>query len=254
MIKKLLKFFLREFGYTLIPVDKENKFLNFDEIYKNKITKQPVIFDIGSNEGQSIDRFCKIFDSPIIHAFEPINKEFKTLTKKYSANKNIILNNYGLGDKQDLRKLNVTAKSGNSSFLEITPNTKWLETRSKQYNTSKDGYITDKQSVKIITLDEYCENNSIKDIDILKMDTQGYEEKILQGSKKILEKGAISIIESEIMFDNVYEKYFNFSDLEKYLIPNNFRMVGLNTINNNLFSGTVFYADALYFNKKKFDL
>ena len=27
-----------------------------------------------------------------------------------------------------------------------------------------------------------------------------------------------------------------------------------NTINNNLFSGTVFYADALYFNKKKFDL
>ena len=62
MIKKLLKFFLREFGYALIPVDKENKFLNFDEIYKNKITKQPVIFDVGSNEGQSIDRFCKIFD------------------------------------------------------------------------------------------------------------------------------------------------------------------------------------------------
>lgn len=56
------------------------------------------------------------------------------------------------------------------------------------------------------------------------------------------------------MLDNVYDKYLSFSDLEKYLIPNNFRLVGLNTINNNLFSGIVFFADILYFNKNKFKL
>ena len=65
-------------------------------------------------------------------------------------------------------------------------------------------------------------------------------------------KEIIFTIESEIMFDDVYEKYLTFSDLEKYLIPNNFRLVGINTTNNNLFSGIVFFADVLYFNKKKF--
>ena len=39
------------------------------------------------------------------------------------------------------------------------------------------------------------------------------------------------------MFDNAYDKYFSFSDIEKYVIPNNFRMVGLDVINNTLFSG-----------------
>ena len=44
-----------------------------------------------------------------------------------------------------------------------------------------------------------------------------------------MKKEIIFTIESEIMFDDVYEKYLTFSDLEKYLIPNNFRLVGINT-------------------------
>ena len=45
------------------------------------------------------------------------------------------------------------------------------------------------------------------------------------------------------MFDDVYDKYFSFTDVEKYLINNNFRMVAINLVNNNLFSGLVFSAD-----------
>ena len=94
----------------------------------------------------------------------------------------------------------------------------------------------------------------MNDIDILKIDTQGYEDKVLQGCKNNFEKNKIGIIESEIMLDNVYEKYFTFSDYEKILIPYNFRLVGINTSNNNLFSGIVFFADIMYFNKDKFNL
>ena len=56
------------------------------------------------------------------------------------------------------------------------------------------------------------------------------------------------------MFDNTYEKYLTFSDIEKYLLPNNFRMVGIDLMNNNLFTGLVFFADVYYFNKKFFKL
>tara|TARA_B110000503_G_scaffold133471_1_gene211039 strand:- start:1434 stop:1709 length:276 start_codon:yes stop_codon:yes gene_type:complete len=87
-----------------------------------------------------------------------------------------------------------------------------------------------------------------------KIDTQGYEDMVLKGCQNILSKKIISIVESELIFDNVYEKYLTFSDLEKYLLPNNFRLVGLNLTNSNLFSGLVFFADVMYFNKDKFKL
>ena len=99
-------------------------------------------------------------------------------------------------------------------------------------------------------MDNYVLKNDISNIDLLKIDTQGYEDKVLEGSLSTIKKNKIGIIFTEIMFDNVYEKYFSFSDLEKYLIPWNFRMVGIELSNNNLFSGLVFFADVMYFNKK----
>jgi len=56
------------------------------------------------------------------------------------------------------------------------------------------------------------------------------------------------------MFDNIYDKYFSFSDLEKYIIPHNFRMVGIDLWNNNLFSGLIFVADVYYLNKNFYKL
>jgi hypothetical protein len=53
----------------------------------------------------------------------------------------------------------------------------------------------------------------------LKIDIQGYEDKILEGCSELIKKNKIGIIITEIMFDNVYDKYFSFSDIEKFLIP-----------------------------------
>ena len=59
---------------------------------------------------------------------------------------------------------------------------------------------------------------------------------------------------AEIIFDNTYDKYFSFSDIEKFIVKDNFRMVAINLVNNNLFSGLVFSADICYFNKNYFDV
>ena len=60
---------------------------------------------------------------------------------------------------------------------------------------------------------------------------------MLKGCYKLIKKKRIGIIITEIMFDDVYDKYFSFNDIEKYLLPFGFRMVGINLVNNNLFSG-----------------
>ena len=88
----------------------------------------------------------------------------------------------------------------------------------------------------------------------MKIDTQLYEQQVLMGSEKMIKNQKIDAIEIEIVFSDVYEKYVNFSDIEKYLLPNNYRFSGIELHNNSLFSGSIFFADILFLNKSKFNL
>jgi len=254
MIKKLVKKTINKLGFDLKRYNPQHKQLNFDDLLKDKISNNPIIFDVGGNKGQSIEKYLKMFEKPIIHSFEPIKTEFDYMCSKFKNNKNIFLNNFALGDKIEEKELNVTVKTGNSSFNKINPGTEWLKVRSKQFNTSEEGYVASVLKVNVIKLDDYCKDNNINVIDLVKIDTQGYEDKVLEGSLNSIKQNKIKVIVTEIMFDNVYDKYFSFSDLEKYIIPHNFRMVGINMINNNLFSGLGFSADVYYFNKKFYKL
>ena len=254
MIKKLVKKTINKLGFDLKRYNPQHKQLNFDDLLKDKISNNPIIFDVGGNKGQSIEKYLKIFEKPIIHSFEPIETEFNYMYNKFKNNKNIFLNNFALGDKTEEKEFNVTAKTVNSSFNKINLDTDWLKERSKQYNTSEEGYVTSVQKVNVIKLDDYCRDHKISIIDLVKIDTQGYEDKVLQGSLNSIKQNKIKAIVTEIMFDNVYDKYFSFSDIEKFIIPNNFRMVGIDLMNNNLFSGLVFFADVYYFNKNFYKL
>jgi FkbM family methyltransferase len=254
MIKKLIKKIINNLGFDLKRYNSHQKKINLDDLLKDYVSSNPIIFDVGGNKGQSIEKYLQIFDKPIIHSFEPIKSEYEYMCSKFKNNKNIFLNNFALGDKTEEKEFNVTAKTGNSSFNKINPGTDWLKLRSKQFNISEEGYVTSVQKVNVIQLDDYCKDINIDFIDVLKIDTQGYEDKVLKGSLNSIKKNKIKAIVTEIMFDNVYEKYFSFSDIEKFLIPYNFRMVGINLQNNNLFSNLIFGADVCYFNKNFYKL
>jgi FkbM family methyltransferase len=252
MIKKKVKQIINFFGYEVNK--KQDLSQSIDQIIKKKISNNPIIVDVGANEGQSIKRFKNLFDSPVIHSFEPIKEEFEKIRQKYQNDKNIFLNNYALGETETTKEFNITKKSGNSSFNNVNQGTKWIEARSREYKTTEKEYVQEKRSIGIDTLENYFLNNDLKKIDLLKIDTQGYEDKILEGSLSLIKEKKIDAVLTEIMFDDVYDKYFSFSDLERYLIPYDFRMVAIDLSNNNLFSGLVFAADVLYLNKKTFNL
>lgn len=255
-MKKIIKKLFEIIGFTISRKldEREIKILSLDEIYSQKIKSSPLIFDVGANNGQSIERFQKLFNQPVIHSFEPNIREFKNLEKNFSKNNNIKLNNIAIGNKEEIKELNITAHSRNSSFIKPALNTKWIKLRSKEARIEQEQYIQLKEKVKIDTIDNYCLKNKIKHIDILKIDTQLYEDKVLEGCKNIINNQLVDAIELEITFSSAYEKYFSFSDLEKYLVPKNYRFSAMQIHNNNIFSGSIFFAVALYLNKKKFNL
>ena len=104
MIKKLIKKTINKFGFDLKKYNPRNKQINLDDLLKDKIRKNPIIFDVGGNKGQSIEKYLKIFDNPIIHSFEPIKTEFDYMYKRFKNNKSIFLNNFALGDKNEVKE------------------------------------------------------------------------------------------------------------------------------------------------------
>ena len=103
------------FGYKIMKisskVDKVDQVTKISPINRNSlddITKfiirksEPVIFDVGANNGQSIKRYKKIFEKPIIHSFEPVADEINKLKEKYKNEHNLFLNNFAIGEKEEI--------------------------------------------------------------------------------------------------------------------------------------------------------
>ena len=154
-------------------------------IIKNLKTKKPVIFDVGC--------FIGNFSRNLKKKLNLKNKNFYL----FDANPNLKIkdfkyNNYVFSDKIQKRNfyLNEFFPSSGSSLKEDSKNDlKWNYTRKLITLSPNKGFKILK--VKTNTIDNFCKNNKVTKIDILKIDGEGSELEILKGSKKILDKTKI---------------------------------------------------------------
>jgi FkbM family methyltransferase len=251
-MKKFIQKIFNFFGYKVM------KSGSIDISYLNLITQfliiksNPVILDVGANKGQSITRYKKLFQSPVIHSFEPNIDEINILKKKYYNDKNLFLNNLAVGEKKGNLEFNINAVSGHSSFKKLIPNTTWIKKRSNKINIDDKKYTTKKVNSKIITLDDYASENNITNIDILKIDTQGFEDKVLIGAKKLLKENRIKLIQLELIFSEIYESPLQIYDVEKELIPHNYKLFGISN-GGNLLSNYIYQSDFIYVSQETYE-
>ncbi len=247
IIKKIIKLFFKKLGYEIRWQYPELVQMSFNEIYQKFFHKTKVIiFDVGANKGQSIKRFTDLFQEKKIHSFEPIKFEFLNLKKKYSKYQHVNLNNHALGEKTEKKEFYVNHYTGSSSFLKIKENTEWLKLRSKQLKIAPDEFLKEKENVSIDTVDNYCHQNNINEIDIIKIDTQGYEDKVLIGCKEMIENKRIKFIELEIILSDVYDRTLSVGDIENQL-KNNYRLFA-NDYYGNLYSNKIYQLNLIYIN------
>lgn len=262
-MKKLLNYFLNKqnleivknkraktiifdfFGYQL---RKKNNQIKIDDILSKYLPRNPIIFDIGSNVGQSITRFCNIFENPKIHSFEPNPEAFKILKDKFSSKKNIFLNNVGVCENTSTQDFFVSEKSGHSSRFEV-------DNRFFDNKDIKNTYYQKKKiSADFVDLNSYCKDKKVELIDFIKIDTEGDVPSILRDFQYIKKK-KISFLEIELRLDSIYKNFNNFSEVENILDMKNYRLALLNlhenNLGNNIFSTKKFALDALYILRDK---
>lgn len=232
-MKKIIQNIVGTLGYSIIK--KKNFFKiqrTLDAAIKNQILKDdPIIFDVGAHEGESITRFKNIFKDPQIHSFEPQEKSFNAL--KRLKNVNIIVNNFALGSKEEIKDFYINSNDATSSFVPLDNSSKHL-----------DGITTIKnEKIVLKKLDDYVEERKIDYIDLLKIDVQGYEPEVLLGSLKSL-SNKIKMIEVEICFVEYYKNISSFYIIEK-IINEQFQLYSLSSPTAKT-DGRVIFLDALY--------
>jgi len=132
-----------------------------------------VIFDIGANFGHysitladALQRNCRV------HAFEPFPQNLQRLCA------NIDLN--GLDHVIQVHPIGLSDASGSGSMT-VRPDNSGAATLAK--TGSVDGVTVD-----LTTLDEFCTRRQIEKVDFIKIDVEGYEEKILIGGSETIRK------------------------------------------------------------------
>ncbi len=141
-----------------------------------KLTQGMHCIDIGSNIGYyAILESSKIGDNGTVWSIEPSPQNFETLSKNIILNqrKNIKCYNIAIGDE-----------NGKIDFL-ISEKSNWSKIKNKiDHIENGDKTI----QVDIMTLDSFSQKNEIKKVDLLRMDVEGYERNIIEGSINFLEK------------------------------------------------------------------
>ena len=246
LIKNILVKILNFFGYKILRLKGANQNVNIDDVDSFLVKKQQcMIFDVGANVGQSVKQFKKNFTEPVIHCFEPISDCLDVIKKDFPNDKSLILNNVGVGSKKGELKFYINYKKSTSSFKKLIPNTTWIKRRAKFRKIHSDKFLVKTQTTKIITLDDYALEKNISNIDLLKIDTQGFEDQVLLGSTNLIKENRIKVIRLELIFSKIYEDLPQIYDIEKILIPNNYKLFSIQR-SGSLISDYIFQTDLVY--------
>ncbi|EAW38826.1 FkbM family methyltransferase [Lyngbya sp. PCC 8106] len=170
------------------------------------------IFDVGANIGQTSLFLSKHFPQAGICAFEPVHKTFNQLCTNTKIKNKIKPFNYAMGAQEEELLISIRENSELNTLVRDGSKNPVLE---KTVET-----------VKVTTIDTFCQQQYIEKIDLLKMDVQGFELEVLKGAEFYLKNNLISFIYAEVSFENSNKECQLFEDLYYYLNNNNFRLSG----------------------------
>jgi FkbM family methyltransferase len=196
--------------FTTLPVGID---LSLDIKYNLKSLEINTIFDVGANIGESENYFSKCFPRANIYCFEPIPSSFDRLKKNIMGHNSYCFN-FGFGE----------ISSVNEIFTYENPN---LSSYNSINSSFFDNEIKKKEQIELKTLSNFCSENNINHIDILKIDTEGFDLKVLLGAKELLEKGKISIIQVEASMSLRNDFHIYFEEFIKLLKLYNFEIFGI---------------------------
>lgn len=231
---KIKRFFNSTFGIEIIKyptpeLDRRIKLLKNYNI--------DTVLDVGANIGQYGSELRNIGFNGKIISFEPTSDAFKKLEKLAKNDKNWDVHNFSLGDFDGETEINIAKNSVSSSMLESLP---------QLTLSAPDAKFINKETITVKKIDSIFDELDLKNKNIyLKIDTQGYENMVINGAKNSLAQ--IIGIQIEMALIPTYEGAITFEEMIEKLKSFNFNTTSIESGYYDKNTGKLLEVDGVFF-------
>lgn len=173
------------------------------------------LIDVGANLGIVSLILAKRFPERQVHTFEPNPSTFQSLRS------NILLNRC---DNIKAKQIAIASHDGETTF-----NADPVNRGTTSISETQGEHVL---SVPCITLDTYCESQLLKEVALLKVDVEGYEELVFHGAKNLLSQHRVKVIYYEVCPDNAKRAGLDPEAPTKILLEHGYQIYRINEENS----------------------
>jgi FkbM family methyltransferase len=161
-------------------------------LVKTYLTSGMTAFDVGANIGVfTATMAAAVGPSGAVHAFEPLPVNRRRLERTISINgaQQVRVNASVVADTEGRTQL-FDYGAGYESWATLAPREIDIGTRVVRPERQVE--------VEAVTLDRYCDEHDVERIDVLKIDVEGAEQRVLSGAAGLLRRGALDLLIVEV--------------------------------------------------------
>jgi len=237
MIRKTIRSVANSFGFDVVREK------NRPNLTLLGIRGWPIrtIIDVGANTGQFAKKISAFFPNAKLYCFEPLPGPFEILKEWATQRSKIVCFNLALGDKEvDLEMFLHEDHTPSSSLLPTTILAEQLYPFTKKQKSVR---------VRQNTLDAILGSNDSEMVPeiLIKLDVQGYENRVIAGGEKIFSAASACIL--EVNLENLYDGQTGFKDLLMMLETLGYRYGG-NLNQAYAEDGRCIFLDAVFLNRR----
>lgn len=235
--KKLVKAGFRQAGFSI----SRNNNNPMETLLGLRTRRFNAVIDVGANTGQFAKEISGFFPNASIYCFEPLPDPFaELLAWARTEHGRVVPFNVAIGDKDgEVEMFLHESHTPSSSLLATTALT-------EQYYPFTKGQK--RVSVRQMTLDAALDEK-LADLSpeiLIKLDVQGYEDKVIAGGRNVFSKASACIL--EVSLDTLYEDQADFKGLLMNFDALGYRYVGnLSQVYGE--DGHFVYVDAVFSRK-----
>jgi FkbM family methyltransferase len=147
------------------------------------------VFDVGANEGEWVMGAARLLPQARFHCFEIVPDTARELVERTRA----------IGDRIQINAVGLSDAPGTLDVHVYPGFTEGASATDFEHS----GMRSELQKCDVIVGDSFCEERGIERIDLLKIDTEGFDLRVLRGFDRMLGLGAIDVVQFEYGLANI---------------------------------------------------
>jgi FkbM family methyltransferase len=180
-------------------------------LYRLRRMHVKTVFDVGANIGQTSRYLAPWFPQATIFAFEPISSTHNRLQQNTQSIPSIQCFHHAFGSREEVKEIALKADPETNTLIDP--------------QEAPDPSLT-RERVTVKKIEDFCANNRIQQIDLLKLDVEGYEIEALKGADRLVATGNVHFIYAETFFRWEHKNMTHFVDIHRYLYDKGYLFSG----------------------------